>query len=208
MDLHVPITHCDGLEQPPRTGRGYERAADQADRQHGGARLREAATAGKILFVRRWIAGLTVLATIIVASTVVVLWRRMYDPRQYPGSDHVMISDALGWAHLTLPECGERGMRYGYYGNLFGEADMLMRISASRGCIEQFLSSNAAEPIDAEGRPPAFVTGAPDAWGWPDDRLLSGYSIAANRTSPAIVELATDLDTTPLADLFVHASSS
>jgi hypothetical protein len=170
--------------------------------------LRQAATAGKISFVRRWIAGLTVLAIAIVATSVVVLWRRVYDPRQYPGNDHIMLSSALDWAHLTLPECGEHGMRYGYYSNLFGEADMLMRISASRGCVEQFLSANAAEPIDAEDTPPAFVTGAPDAWGWPDNRLLSGYSIAANRTSPAMVELATDLDTTPLADLFVHASSS
>ncbi|GAA4261080.1 hypothetical protein [Dactylosporangium darangshiense] len=158
--------------------------------------------------MRRWIAGLTVLAIAIVATAVVVLWRRVYDPRQYPGSDHVMLWNALTWAHLELPECGERGLRYGYYSNIFGEADMLMRISASRGCIEQFLSVNAAELIDAEDRPPTFVTEAPDACGWPDNRLLTGYSIAANRTSPATVELATDLDTTPLADLFVHASSS
>jgi hypothetical protein len=160
------------------------------------------------LFVRRWIAGLTVLAMAIVATTVVVLWRRVYDPRQYPDSDHITFSSALDWAHLTLPECGERGVRYWYFGNLFGETDMLMRMSASRGCVEQFLSANAAEPIAAGDRPPAFVTGAPDAWGWPDGRLLSSYFVAADRASSVTIQIAANLDTTPLADLFVHVSNS
>ncbi|WP_327004303.1 hypothetical protein OHA72_56220 [Dactylosporangium sp. NBC_01737] len=67
--------------------------------------MRQAATVGKISHARRWVAGLTVLAIVVVA--VVVLWRRVHDPRQYPGSgDHVMLSYSLDRAHLTLPECG------------------------------------------------------------------------------------------------------
>ncbi|MET7426400.1 hypothetical protein [Dactylosporangium sp. NPDC005555] len=168
--------------------------------------MRAAVTAGKISFVCRWIAGLTVLAIAIVATAVVVLWRRVYDPRQYPDSGHVTLSSVLEWADLTLPECGERGVRYWYFGNFFGEADMLMRMSASRGCVEQFLSVNAAEPIAAGDRPPVFVTGTPGAWGWPDGRLLRGYSVAAGSDASVMVEIAADLDATPLADLFVHVS--
>jgi len=153
-------------------------------------------------------AGFTVLVIAIVATAVIMLWRRVYDPRQYPGSDHITLSRALEWAHLTLPECGERGVRYSYLGNLFGEADMLMRMSATRGCAEQFLSANAAEPTTAGERPPTFVTRTPDAWGWPDARVLSSYSVASNKASSVIVEIAADLDGTPRADLFVHVTTS
>ena len=38
--------------------------------------------------------------------------------------------------------------------------------------------------------------------------FISGYSVAADRASSVIVEIAADLDATPLADLFVHVSNS
>ncbi|GAA1553186.1 hypothetical protein GCM10009827_087350 [Dactylosporangium maewongense] len=136
-----------------------------------------------------------------------MLWRRVFDPRQYPHSDHVTLSSALNWAQLTLPECGERGTRYWHFGNLFGEVDLLLRMTAPRGCVEQFLAANAAEPIDLEDRHPTFVTSTPDAWGWPDERPLNHYSIPAKRPPRPITELAADLDATPLADLFIHVSS-
>ncbi|WP_426507406.1 hypothetical protein ACPPVO_54470 [Dactylosporangium sp. McL0621] len=72
-------------------------------------------------------------------------------------------------------------------------------------CVEEVLSANAAEPVAARTGPPAFVIDAPDTWGWPSDRPLDAYRIAADRTAPIVLELAADPGTAAVADLFVHA---
>ena len=134
----------------------------------------------------------TVLAGVIVAM---VLRRPAADERRYPDSRRISLQDALQWADLRLPVCAEQGVRYGTYSDALGMSfGLVIRISATDRCIEQFLSDNTFTGTRYQGTA-HFVSGAPKARGWPAgaSKLYTRIAVNPSVTRSLQAEIAMDL---------------
>ncbi|MEV0136294.1 hypothetical protein AB0H83_48680 [Dactylosporangium sp. NPDC050688] len=155
---------------------------------------------------RQIVVVLAVTAITLLAIAVGARLVRAKDARAYPGHDGSSLSASLHWAHLQLPVCAEKSVRYARVPNMFG-VKMWLRLSTSRDCIDQFLQLNAFNRPRTEMRS-AFVVYAPKGFGWPDADTATYTVIGSDfdTTTPLLVELAGDFEK-EVPDLFVEVGN-
>ncbi|WP_327008636.1 hypothetical protein OHA72_16120 [Dactylosporangium sp. NBC_01737] len=155
---------------------------------------------------RQIVIVLAVTVITLLAVAVGALLVRPTDPRAYPEHDGSSLSASLHWANLQLPVCAEESVRYAKYSDMFG-VKMWLRISASRGCIDEFLKLNSFDGSWTKSKG-AFVVFAPKGFGWPDsdENIYTVVSPDFDHTSPLLVELAGDFEK-DAPDLFVRVGN-